>query len=171
MDKREFGELRCQHRVGAMFKRLFVRCLSAIVGLVPAVARARFLAPQAAAICFVALLVIPTTADAQDAAPPPAPPANDFAAPDNKPPAGTTGDPGVAECKGLVEKACRTNKICTWIIPTETDKSGAVRPPYCRKLGPTKKRLKKTDPEKATETSPATPPPDQPAPAPPAGSP
>ena len=57
-----------------------------------------------------------------------------------------------SECKGLEEKPCRTNKVCTWIIPKEPNKTGEVPPAYCRKLGPTKKRPKSTG---AGEVSPA----------------
>ena len=61
-----------------------------------------------------------------------------------------------AACKGLAERPCRMNRVCTWIIPTEANKDGQVPPAYCRKLGPTKKKSEK--PEAATPSSPASPP-------------
>jgi hypothetical protein len=69
-------------------------------------------------------------------------------------------------CKGLAELPCRKNKVCTWIIPKEVDKTGKVRSAYCRKLGPTKKKVEKTGAGKATGLpAPATPPPEQKPPA------
>ena len=45
-----------------------------------------------------------------------------------------------AACKGLEERPCRMNAVCTWIIPTEATKDGQIPPAYCRKLGPMKKK-------------------------------
>jgi hypothetical protein len=44
------------------------------------------------------------------------------------------------DCKGLAERPCRKNQICTWIIPKEANKSGQMPPAYCRKLGTTKRK-------------------------------
>jgi hypothetical protein len=57
------------------------------------------------------------------------------------PPTDTVDKPAF-ECKGLAEKRCRNNKICTWIIPRDANKRGQVPPAYCRKLGPTKAKAK-----------------------------
>jgi len=53
-----------------------------------------------------------------------------------------TVDMPAPECKGLAERPCRKNQICTWIIPKQANKSGQVRPAYCRRLGPTKAKAK-----------------------------
>lgn len=58
-------------------------------------------------------------------------------------------------CKGLEELPCRKNKVCTWIIPKEANKAGEVPSPYCRKLGPVKKK----PPGPGSGEPPPTPPP------------
>lgn len=89
-----------------------------------------------------------------ETSPAPASPQNEAAAPSDSKTANTPG----SECKGLAEKPCRKNRVCTWIIPKEPNKSGQVPPAYCRKLGPKKKDA---------AAAPNTPPPAQ-EPAPPA---
>lgn len=83
-----------------------------------------------------------------EASPAPASPQNEAVPPTDA----TTVDKPASECKGLAEKPCRKNKVCTWIIPKEANKSGQVPPAYCRKLGSTKAKAKNAD-------APATPPP------------
>ena len=75
-----------------------------------------------------------------EASPSPASPQNEAA-----PPTDATVDKPALECKGLAEKPSRKNKICTWIIPKEANKSGQVPPAYCRKLGATKAKAKNAD--------------------------
>ena len=67
-----------------------------------------------------------------ETSPAPASPQNEAAAPSDSKTANTPG----SECKGLAEKPCRKNRVCTWIIPKEPNKSGQVPPAHCRKLGP-----------------------------------
>ena len=64
-------------------------------------------------------------------------------------------DKPASECKGLEEKPCRKNKVCTWIIPKEANKRGEVPPAYCRKLGSTKAKANNAD---APASPAATPP-------------
>lgn len=46
----------------------------------------------------------------------------------------------VSPCKGLDEKSCSGNKICSWIVPKDpNDKTGKVQAPYCRKVASAKK--------------------------------
>ena len=61
---------------------------------------------------------------------------------------------GAAACKGLAERPCRTNVVCTWIIPTEANKDGQIPPAYCRKLGPTKKKSEKLEASPSSSTAP-----------------
>ena len=62
-----------------------------------------------------------------------------------QPPGAASNDQTTAsECKGLEEKPCRRNKVCTWIVPKEPNKTGEIPPAYCRKLGLTKKKPKST---------------------------
>ena len=96
------------------------------------------------------------------------PPPNSATVPAESTPAGTApksapapaaGGPEIAPdtatvCKGLEERPCRMNGVCTWIIPTEATKDGQVPPAYCRKLGPTKKK-KAEAPTPSTPASPA----------------
>jgi hypothetical protein len=117
-------------------------------------------ATRAAAIGALALFVSSAIATAQEppADTPPAP-ADDSMAPaapngadtPQAAPAPSSTDP--SGCKGLEEKPCRKNKVCTWIIPKDPDKAGNVKPPYCRKLGRTKKKKTTGDasPESAAQ--------------------
>jgi hypothetical protein len=133
----------------------------------------------AATVGALAVLASCSIAAAQPPPPAPVPSPADNSSPaappqsDAPPKAATTGE-GASNanesadktlpwaCKGLAELPCRKNKVCTWIIPKEVDKTGKVRSPYCRKLGPTKKKAKETGAEKTNGlVSPATPAPER----------
>ena len=104
------------------------------------------------------LLAISATSFAQESPP------NSATVPDESSPAATApkaapvppasgtemAPDSAAACKGLEERPCRMNAVCTWIIPTEATKDGQVPPAYCRKLGPIKKK-------KAGAATPSTP--------------
>ena len=98
----------------------------------------------AAAVGTLALFSVPTAAQEAPSEAPPAP-SQEAPAPDAA--AKSLEEPKAAsECKGLEEKPCRKNKLCTWIIPKDPNKSGEVPPAYCRKLGPTRKKAKDAAP-------------------------
>ena len=115
---------------------------------------------RVAAVSTLCLLASATIAVSQE---PPAdgttPPAEGSPAPPQgevAPPADVKAtDKPASECKGLEEKPCRKNKVCTWIIPKEANKRGEVPPAYCRKLGSTKAKANNAD----APTSPAATPP------------
>lgn len=128
-------------------------------------------ATRTVAFVLLALVASPTTfvsaqeppADAQ------APPADDQAEPVAPEATQTAPTPGVTDpsgCKGLEEKPCRKNNNCYWIIPSEPDKSGNVKPPYCHKRGQTKKKATDSNTPQGTAAPEQTAPAAQPEAAP-----
>ena len=118
--------------------------------------------PAGFAASALGLLAISATSFAQE------PPQNSPTVPAETSPAATAPNPapapdangpnaapaGAAACKGLAERPCRTNGVCTWIIPTEANKDGQIPPAYCRKLGPTKKKSEKLEAPPSNSTAP-----------------